>query len=313
MKIRLGYVSIPVSIGKLTPSSTMTYTYYKTLEESAAIKRLDEIIRSNFSDLKKILYYNKQNEIQFYRLTSNLIPLATHPNISCDFYHIYQKELKEIGTLMKDYHMRVDTHPNQYCVLNSTNSDVVCSSINILKDQYDMYQTMGINGKIILHIGGGTYGKKAGINRFIKNFQLLPESLQNSILLENDDKLYTVSDVLMVCEKLKIPMVLDYHHHLCNPCEEELTELLDRIYDTWKNETLSIKMHFSSPKNKQEFRSHNTYIDLDSFLSFLKLLKKKNQDVDVMLEAKGKDEALFRLIRGLKYKNIIVNGTTILM
>lgn len=313
MKIRLGYVSIPVSIGKLTPSSTMTYTYYKTLEESAAIKRLDEIIRSNFSDLKKILYYNKQNEIQFYRLTSNLIPLATHPNISCDFYHIYQKELKEIGTLMKDYHMRVDTHPNQYCVLNSTNSDVVCSSINILKDQYDMYQTMGINGKIILHIGGGTYGKKAGINRFIKNFQLLPESLQNSILLENDDKLYTVSDVLMVCEKLKIPMVLDYHHHLCNPCEEELTELLDRIYDTWKNETLSIKMHFSSPKNKQEFRSHNTYIDLDSFLSFLKILKKKNQDVDVMLEAKGKDEALFRLIRGLKYKNIIVNGTTILM
>ena len=313
MKFRLGYVSIPLSIGKLTPSSTMTYTYYQSLEENIALKRLDEIIRSNFSDLKKILYYNKQNQIQFYRLTSNLIPLATHPNIKYDFHHIYEKELQEIGTLITEYHMRVDTHPNHYCVLNSTNSDVVCSSINILKDQYDMYQTMGINGKIILHIGGGTYGKKAGINRFINNFQLLPKALQDCILLENDDKLYTASEVLMVCERLKIPMVLDYHHHLCNPCEEEITELLDRIYDTWKNESLPIKMHFSSPKSKQEFRSHHTYIDLDSFLSFLKLVKKKNQDVDVMLEAKGKDEALFRLIRGLKYQNVVVNGTTILL
>lgn len=313
MKIRLGYVAIPLSIGKVTASSSMTYTYYKTLPEDEAKKRLDEIIRSNFSDLKKILYYNYKNDIQFYRLTSNLFPLSTHPGISYFPYQCYQKELKEIGDLIKKYQIRVDTHPNQYCVLNSIHEDVVASSINILKDQYDMYQAMGISGKIILHIGSGTYSKKAGMNRFIKQFSLLPEEIKECILLENDDKLYTASEVLSVCEQLKIPMVLDYHHHLCNPCSEDIKLLLGRIYATWEKETLPVKMHFSSPKNKKEFRSHHDYIDLDSFLSFLELLKQQKQDVDIMLEAKAKDEALFRLLRGLKYHDVFITGTTILL
>lgn len=313
MKIHLGYVSIPLSIGKITPSSQVTYTYYKKLKDGDANRKLDAVIRSNFSDLKKILYYNYQNEIFFYRLTSNLIPLSTHPKVFYPAYSIYKSELEEIGSLIREYQIRVDTHPNQYCVLNSTNPDVVHSSINILKDQYYMYQAMKIDGKIILHIGGGTYGKKAGMNRFIKQFRLLPKELQGLILLENDDKLYTASDVLMVCEVLKIPMVLDYHHHLCNPCKESLSTLLDRIYYTWKDEKLPVKMHFSSPKNKQEIRSHHTYIDVDMFLSFLNLLKTKDEDVDVMLEAKGKDEALFRLVRQLRYRDVLVSGTTILL
>lgn len=313
MKIRLGYVSIPLSIGSITPSSTMTYTNYKKLPREDALKKLNDIIHSNFSDLEKILYYNYKNDILFYRLTSNLIPLSTHPEVDFDIYHTYQKEFERIGDLISKYHIRVDTHPNQFCVLNSTNPDVINSSINILKDQYYMYKSMKVNGKIILHIGGGTYGKKAGINRFIKEFQNLPIELQKCIVLENDDKLYTASEVLMVCEVLNIPMVLDYHHHKCNPCDEDIKTLLDRIYYTWKDEKYPVKMHYSSPKSKQEYRSHNTYINLDEFIEFLRILKEKDQDVDVMLEAKGKDEALFRLLRGLRYKNISVTGTTIIL
>lgn len=61
------------------------------------------------------------------------------------------------------------------------------------------------------------------------------------------------------------------------------------------------KIHFSSPKNKRESRSHNDYIDTNSFIQFLNILKQKNQDVDIMLESKAKDDALFRLVRELKY------------
>lgn len=61
------------------------------------------------------------------------------------------------------------------------------------------------------------------------------------------------------------------------------------------------KIHFSSPKNKREYRAHNDYIDTNSFIQFLNILKQKNQDVDIMLEAKAKDDALFRLVRELKY------------
>lgn len=313
MKIHLGYVSVPITLPHVTASSLMTYSYYKKLGVEDGNKRLDEIIHSNFQDLEKILYYNHKNDISFYRLTSNLIPLATHTDVDYEIYERYKREFQRIGHLIHKYDIRVDTHPNQFCVLNSTNPDVVKSSINILPDQYNMFQAMKMDGKIILHVGGGTYGKKAGINRFIKNFRMLPSELQSLILVENDDKLYDAQDVLLICEALDIPMVLDYHHHICNPCPLKIEELLPRIYHTWHKEIYPPKMHYSSPKNKREKRSHSEYIDLDSFVDFLRILKEIGQDVDVMLEAKAKDDAIFHLVRGLKYKNINVEGTTIFL
>lgn len=313
MKIRLGYVSVPITLSHVTASSLMTYTYYKKLGEEEGQKRLDEIIKSNFSDLEKILYYNYKNDIYFYRLTSNLIPLSTHPDVDYEIYDRYQSAFHRIGELVKQYHVRIDTHPNAFCVLNSIHEEVVNSSINILKDQYFMFQAMDISGKIILHVGSGTYGKKAGINRFIKQFRALPPALQACILLENDDKLYHAEDVLMICEATGIPMVLDYHHHICNPCATDITKLLPRIYATWAGETEPPKMHYSSPKNKKEKRSHSDYIQLDDFVEFLRVLKQHYHDVDVMLEAKAKDDAIFHLVRGLKYKNITVEGTTIFL
>ena len=56
------------------------------------------------------------------------------------------------------------------------------------------------------------------------------------------------------------------------------------------------------PKNKKDFRSHSDYINSNDFIEFIELIKKYNTDVDIMLEAKMKDEALFRLVRELKYK-----------
>jgi len=117
MKIRLGYVSVPLSLENVTPSSQMTYTYYQKKELNEANRHLDKIIKSNFSDLEKILYYNYQNDIHFYRLTSNLIPLITHPKVDYEVYNRYQKEFLKIGKLIHQYDIRVDVHPNAYCVL----------------------------------------------------------------------------------------------------------------------------------------------------------------------------------------------------
>ena len=95
---------------------------------------------------------------------------------------------------------------------------------------------------------------------------------------------------------------MDYHHYLCNNNGEKVEDYLKRIFNTWKNKTP--KIHFSSPKNnsKKDFRSHNDYIDSNKFINFLEILKKENRNVDIMLEAKMKDEALSRLVRELKYK-----------
>ena len=63
-------------------------------------------------------------------------------------------------------------------------------------------------------------------------------------------------------------------------------------------------------KNKKDFRAHNDYINSDDFISFIKSI---NRDIDIMLEAKAKDDALFRLIRELKYKTnyTFIDETTI--
>lgn len=64
------------------------------------------------------------------------------------------------------------------------------------------------------------------------------------------------------------------------------------------------KVHFSSPKSKlkKEMRSHGEYIDSNAFISFLECVKSFSNSLDIMLEVKAKDDALFRLVRELKYK-----------
>lgn len=144
--------------------------------------------------------------------------------------------------------------------------------------------------------------KKASITRFINNFNKLPKHIQKCIAVENDDKVYNIKDVLSLCNKLNIPMVLDYHHYICNNDEEKIEDYIKEIMNTWKD--INPKFHFSTPKSKlkKEFRSHHDYINADDFIKFINILKSYNKDVDIMLEAKAKDDAISRLVRELKYK-----------
>ena len=210
---------------------------------------------------------------------------------------------KKIGELIKNSNMRVDTHPDQYAVLNSTNKKIVDNTFEILEYHYKILNILNIEKPlIVLHVGSSQFGKKASITRFINNFNKLPNYIKEIIALENDDKVYNIKDVLYICNRLKIPMVLDYHHFICNNEGETLDEYFQSILNTWDN--MIPKIHFSTAKSKlkKEFRSHNDYINSDDFILFLNLIKKYNTDVDIMLEAKEKDFALFKLVRELKYK-----------
>ena len=197
--------------------------------------------------------------------------------------------------------MRIDMHPSNYCVLNSTRKEVVEGSIEIIKYHYNLLNKMNIKDKlIILHIGSSVFGKKASLTRFINNFKKLPLHLQEIIAIENDDKVFNIEDCLYLSKYLNIPVILDYHHFKYNSPNDNIENYLEKIFKTWGAKTP--KMHFSSPKTKKEYRSHNDYINVDDFIEFINILKKYNKDIDIMLEAKAKDEALFRLVRELKYK-----------
>ena len=298
MLVRLGYVAISKTLDNITSSRTMTLTNYM---KNTDYHKILSIIKSNLESLIEILIYNQKNNIHFYRITSNLIPLATVKDISFDYLNDYLSYYNKIGSIIKENNMRVDMHPSQYCVINSTRKEVVEASFDILEYHYKLLDAMDVKDKIIiLHIGSNTFGKEKSLTRFINNFKKLPSYLQRCIAIENDDKVFNIDDCLKVAEKLNIPVVLDYHHFLCNGVSEGIEKYLSRIFATWKE--IIPKMHFSSPKSKKEFRSHHDYIDDNEFIRFLDILKKFNHDIDIMIEAKGKDFAMFKLIRELKYK-----------
>ncbi len=294
--IRLGYVGVSKTLD-VTASTNLTYTEYL---KQTDMSKLHTVIISNLEALEQLLNYNKRNGIKFFRLTSKLIPLATKDDVEFDYIYKYSKYYERLKLLCKG--MRLDVHPDQFTVINSTKKDVVTNSFKILEYHYNILNALGIRKKLILiHVGSSVFGKEKSIQRFIKNFKLLPPYIQKCIAIENDDKVFNIKDCLYICKKLEIPFVLDYHHHICNNEGENIDDYLVDICNTWKNN--NPKMHFSSPKSKlkKEFRSHHDFIDYKEFILFLEKLKKLPFNIDIMLEAKNKDEALFKLIRQLKY------------
>lgn len=300
MIIKLGYVSLSKALD-VTSSSTITYTNFQ--KENYPVEKLINITKSNLDALKKTTIYNIKNNIHFYRLTSKLVPLATHNKVVFDYIKPLLKEYTEISKLINDNNIRVDTHPDQYAVLNSMDKKIVQNTLEILEYHYKILEVLDIKNPIILlHIGSSACGKKASITRFINNFNKLPNNIKKCIAVENDDKVYNIVDTLNLCKKINVPMVLDYHHFICNNNGEKLEDYIEDIIATWDKQ--EPKFHFSSPKSKlkKEFRSHNDYINSDDFINFLNILKPHNKTFYIMLEAKAKDDALFRLVRELKYK-----------
>lgn len=296
MIIRLGYVSISNTVN-LSTSSSITYTNFSTNKD---YKLINNTIKNNLENLIKILNYNATNNIHFYRLSSNIIPLSTHPQVSFDYFDKYQTYYNKISRIINNKQMRVDIHTSNYCIINSEKEEVVSTSIKSLEYYYNLLTYMEIDKPlIILHIGSSKPDKEKALERFINTVKKLPKYLKNSIAIENDDKVFNIEDVLKVSKELNIPVILDYHHYICNKTKD-IDNYLEDIIKSWNNQR--IKMHFSSPKNSKNLRAHNDYIDVDSFIEFLNKLQKYNQNIDIMLEAKAKDEALFRLIRQLKYK-----------
>jgi UV DNA damage endonuclease len=317
MRIRLGYVAIALNLPKVTSSSTLTYARYSKMNtESERLNKLKEVTRSNIDALEKILKFNIENKIHFYRITSNLIPLATHPEVEFDYRRYFKKDFEYIGNIIKKSSMRVDTHPDQFNVINSLNEDVVKNTIKSLKFQSQLFEDINYKaGKMVIHIGSCQGGKEKSTKRFIDNLKYFPSEIVNRLILENDDKSFTVRDVLSICEKTKLPMVLDVHHHMCKNDNDDLNNMLKDVFNTWDGEILPPKIHFSSPREFKNDRKHADFIDSKAFLDFIYLSKKiSNTDFDVMIEAKQKDIALKKLVEDIKIldKNIkFIDDTTI--
>ncbi|MEW9701133.1 UV DNA damage repair endonuclease UvsE [Paenibacillus sp. SI8] len=306
MIIRLGFVSTALAIYNNTPSSTFTYKLFSGLPHEEAIQRAIAIGRKNLAATQRILYYNAAHGIQLLRLSSSLIPLATHPEVEINVAEVYKTELRLLGDFAKAHHIRLSMHPNQFTLLNGSDA-VVSAAIRDLNYHTAILDGMGLDESAIINIHvGGVYGDKpAALDRLYAKFPEVPEHAKRRLTFENDDKTYTLQETLQVCQKLKRPCMLDLHHDWCNPSQTSPADLLPDIIQTWRE--IPMKIHVSSPKNEKEFRSHADYIDPEILISFLRSCREAGlPQIDVMIEAKKKDLAVFPLaeqlakIRGMK-------------
>ncbi|MFD1928806.1 UV DNA damage repair endonuclease UvsE [Sporosarcina siberiensis] len=314
--VRLGYVAMSMELQNASPSQTMTFAQFQKIKDrEAAIRKLERISVSNLENTLRILRHNAASDIHFYRLTSRIIPLANHPELlDWDFLSPLKNQLREIGDFATEHKMRIDFHPDHFVLINSMKKEVLKNSIQTLKLHYLVLKGMGIDTahRCVMHVGGNYKDTEKSLERFINHWMLVPRPIQKMIMLENDDTSFTLEDTLYLCEKLDIPLVFDIHHHLALHQNSDWEVHWDRVVQSWRHSSLPVKMHISSPKSAKEFRHHADFIDIDVFFNFLNGIKGSVPRIDCMIEAKRKDEALFRLMEEIKARDDVevIDGST---
>jgi UV DNA damage endonuclease len=313
---RLGYVAMSVNVTNSSPSQTMTLKTFAKLEnQEAAIHKLERIALSNLHNCLRLLRHNAASDISFFRLSSRLVPLATHERLKgWDYIGALEEGLHELGDFAERHQMRLDFHPDHFVVLNSPKKDVFVSSLLTLTYHLNLLKGMGLSPvhRCVLHVGGAYKNKEQALEQFISNWAYVPQPIQDMVIIENDDKSFTLLECLTLCEKLGLPLVFDYHHHLANHEDPNWFHHWRRVIRTWRDSPHPIKMHISSPKSEKEFRHHADFVDATLFLDFLKKVNGTVPQLDCMIEAKMKDQALFQLMTDLKETGEIspVNGAS---
>ncbi len=193
--------------------------------------------------------------------------------------------------------MRVSMHPGQYTMLNSKRAEVAQAAVRDLVYHTDVLTLLGTSAenKIILHIGG-VYGDKEEAKRsFVRQYHLLPLSVKERLIIENDDKLFNIADVLWVSQQTGAPVVFDNLHDQINPVDCFISQGLwiEKASDTWSEGDGRQKIHYSQQDTNKKGGAHSQSINPAEFIAFYKKLP--NQNVDIMLEVKDKNRSAIKI------------------
>lgn len=286
--MKIGYPCINRGIGC---SSGRTFRLKSYSEE-----RLISSISENLMCLERILAWNLEHKIRFFRITSDIIPFASHPICTYPWRKHFQDKFEEIGEFITKTGIRISMHPDQFIVLNSPDHKVVSRSIDELMYHTALLDSMNLDStaKIQLHVGGVYGDAKAGISRFISVYKRLDSAIQNRLVVENDDQRFTAPDCLRIYEETGIPILFDVFHHTCHNTGERPDEMLKLTGKTWKKSDGIPMTDYSSQHLEKRVGSHTEHIDIDDFRRFLAF--SNPLDIDIMLEIKDKEKSAIEAI-----------------
>ena len=294
----LGYACINMSLGKNVATNR---SMVKRTFEAKGLDYVSELALANSKDVLKILVWNKNNNIKFFRLSSAMVPWGDGLDLTTlKDYNEISTALRRAGDYAKANGIRINSHPGPFNVLPSPNEEVIQKTFADLELHGKIFDMMGLSkthyNNINIHCNGVYGDKKSAMDRFIQNFQRLSLGVRKRLTLENDDKgsMYSVKDLMYIHEHTGIPIVFDYHHHqFCTGglTEEEAVKLASTTWPKGITQEVhyseSKALHENNPKEKPQAHSYlinalpNTY----------------ELDLDIMVEAKGKELAILPFIK----------------
>tara|TARA_R110000764_G_C10959992_1_gene378105 strand:+ start:232 stop:1155 length:924 start_codon:yes stop_codon:yes gene_type:complete len=299
--MELGYACINMTLSENTPKITTNRSMIKKTFQAKGLEYAGELGLKNAKDLLHILKWNKENGINFFRLSSDFFPWASNYKFEeLPQFNSIKAELEKSGKFAIDNGIRITSHPGPFNVLVSPREHVVENTITDLEIHGRVFDLMGLSqtpyNKLNIHCNG-VYGDKiSAMDRFCKNFKRLSPSVQSRLTVENDDKasMYSVKDLMYIHERIGIPIVFDYHHHKFNTGGLSEEEALKLAMSTWPD-GIKPAVHYSESKalheenDKIKPQAHSDYIN--------ELPNLYGMDVAVMVEAKAKELAILPFIK----------------
>jgi UV DNA damage endonuclease len=268
------------------------------MERDAALAKLSGLCLTNAEALLTSLQFCVENGIGCFRINSQVLPVKTHGECGYDVSDLPDgdeivQRFKGCGQFARDHDIRTSFHPDQFVVLNSPRPDVVERSIAELEYQSEVAEWVGAD-VVNIHGGGGYGDKPDALARFARNLSRLSERARSRLTVENDDTIYTPSDLLPMCRAEGIPLVYDVHHHRCNTDDLSVEAATQEAIGTWNREPM---FHISSPiegwKGPKP-RRHHDFIDVRDFPDCWRDLK-----LSIEVEAKAKEVAVLKLKKQL--------------
>jgi UV DNA damage endonuclease len=308
--MKIGYPCINNSIPRNAPSTFRLASYSEN--------RLVQTLKTNLVHLDQILRYNVKNNFLFFRISSDLVPFGSHPICKLNWHRTFRSEFEEIGNFINTHNIRVSMHPDQFVILNSPNAKTVKNSINELKYHCSILDAMCLDetAKVQIHVGGVYKNKQEAIDKFVRIFngisKFVDDSIKKRLVIENDDRLYSLKDCLNINQETGIPIVFDvFHHELLNN-DEPLRIALQKAMSTWKMDYDGFPMvDYSSQnkvnrgENKGRRGRHIETIDLILFKRFLK--ETQHLNFDIMLEIKDKEKSALKALEVLRTNKYFVS------
>lgn len=259
--------------------------------KNAQRDKLLEAARHNLAALLHMVEYNRRAGIGLFRISSDFIPFASHPDVDFPWRKLCASELAAAGNAIAATGLRVSMHPGQYTVLNSPDSDVAERAVADVVYHADFLDALntGPDAKIVLHVGGVYGDKAAGRRRFADRFRSLPPRAARRIVLENDERNYAIDEVCELASSLNIPALLDVFHHALLPPDSGGTpgDWLRAARKTWRREDGRQKIHYSQQLAGGRPGTHSRTIRIREFMDFHRTLP--DLPLDIMLEVKDKN------------------------